>query len=66
MIILSANNAMFCFKIECFVPYLHSKLSHLKNSFTSSSHFFPDDHFEYQQPYVIFKIEFFVPFLHSK
>ena len=28
--------------------------------------FFPDDHFEYEQPYVIFKIECFVPVLYSK
>ena len=28
--------------------------------------FFEDNHFEYQQPYVIFKIECFIPKLHSK
>ena len=28
------------FKIECFVPYLHSKWSDLKNSFTNRGHFF--------------------------
>ena len=33
-------------KIECFVSYLHSKWSDLKNSFTNRGCFFQDDHFE--------------------
>ena len=54
------------FKTECFVPYLHSKLSDFKNSFTNRGSFFQNDHCEHQQCYVIFKIEHFVPQLCSK
>ena len=50
------------FKTKHFVPYLHSKLLDLNNSFTN----FQDDHWGYQQLHVIFEIEYFVPYLHSK
>ena len=89
-------------QIECLVPLLHSKWWELINSSQTGCSFFPDnhfehqqpllsskfnilshnsipsgqiwkipsqtvvvfwnDHFEYQQPYVIFKIEHFIPY----
>ena len=58
-------------------PRLTSKLNVLShNSIPSGQNwkihaqkgvvFFPDNHFEYHQCYVIFKIEHFVPYLHLK
>ena len=48
------QNWMFC-PITPFQVVRHENCIHKQGSF------FPDYHFEYQQPYVIFKIECFVP-----
>ena len=47
------------FEIECFV---HNSIpsGQIEKFIHKQGFFFPDNHFEYQQSYVIFKIEYFI------
>ena len=59
MIILCTTNPMLSLKLNV-LSYNSIPSGQIEKVIHKQGFFFPDNHFEYQQSYVIFKIEYFI------